>query len=201
VTRWYTGNMRIVALIALGASLVGSTFAATLPRPLPGFTFRTPMGGVIDLTQYKGKVVALEFLLTTCPHCQRCARVLQKMQTEFGPKGFQAIGVATNDMAHMLVPEFMRNFGISFPVGFAQREAAHDFLDHPRNLILYYPNVVFIDRKGMIRAQFLGGDAFFNDEENNVRKQILGLLNDSASAKPGALPPPKTAASKTTKTD
>lgn len=159
---------------------------ADLPRPAPNMTFKLPAGGVIDLAQYRGKVVALEFLITTCPHCQNASQILQKMQDAYGPKGFQALGVATNEMAHMLVPDYVKNFGLRFPVGFAPREQAHEFLQHPMMLIMYVPQLVFIDRKGVIQAQYGGGSDFFKDEEKNVRAKIEEMLKMGSSATPPA---------------
>ncbi len=147
-------------------------------------TFKMPGGGVIDLAQHRGKVVALEFLITTCPHCQKCSQVLQKMQDEYGSKGFQALGVATNEMAHMLVPDYVKNFALRFPVGFAPREQAHEFLQHPLMLIMYVPQLVFIDRKGVINAQYGGGSDFFKEEEKNIRAQLDGMFKETASARP-----------------
>ncbi len=170
----------ILATIGLTAAL--ALQGADLPRPAPNMTFKMPAGGVIDLAQYRGKIVALEFLITTCPHCQKCSQILQKMQDEYGPKGFQALGVATNEMAHMLVPDYVKNFALRFPVGFAPREQAHEFLQHPLMLIMYVPQLVFIDRKGVILSQFAGGSDFFKEEEKNVRGKIEEMLKGTASA-------------------
>jgi peroxiredoxin len=169
----------LCALLSFSMTLA----AADVPRPSPALSFRTPTGATVNLADYKGKVVALEFLITTCPHCQRCSSLLQKMYQEYGPRGFQPIGVATNDMAHMLVPDYVKTYGLQFPVGFAKREVAHEFLQIPLMLIMYVPQLAFIDRQGVIRAQYGGQDKFFQDEENNMRKQIEALLG---AAKPAA---------------
>jgi peroxiredoxin len=150
--------------------------AADIPRAAPAMTFRKVEGGVIDLKQYRGKVVALEFLLTTCPHCQKGSQFLQKMQDEFGPKGFQAVGVAFNEMAHMLVPEYMKNFGIRFPVGFAQREQVYEFLQESTMVPLYAPQLVIIDGQGRIRFRHQG---FREDEEKTIRARIEELVRPS----------------------
>ncbi len=153
---------------------------ADLPRSAPPMTFKMPAGGVIDLAHYRGKVVALEFLITTCPHCQKCSQILQKMQDEYGPKGFQALGVATNEMSHMLVPDYVKNFALRFPVGFAPREQAHEFLQIPTMLNMYVPQLVFIDRNGMIQSQFAGGTDFFKEEEKNIRAKVEEMLTSGA---------------------
>ncbi|MEZ5402824.1 MAG: TlpA disulfide reductase family protein [Bryobacteraceae bacterium] len=176
----------IPGLAAL-STLAGPLSAADIPRPTPAMVFKKPEGGVVDPRQFLGKVVAMEFLITTCPHCQRCSRILQQMQSEYGDKGFQALGVATNEMAHMLVPDYKKNYGVHFPVAWCTREESHAFLQHPAMLIMYVPQLVFIDRKGVIRAQFAGNDKFFTDEERNMRHQIETMLAEKSgsSAAPG----------------
>lgn len=192
-------NLRsVLSFAALGLAAALTLPAADIPRPTPDMKFKMPSGGVIDLNQYRGKVVALEFLITTCPHCQKCSQILQKVQDEYGPKGFQALGVATNEMAHMLVPDYVKNFNLRFPIGFAPREQAHEFLQHPLMLIMYVPQLVFIDRKGVIRSQHAGGSDFFREEEKNIRARVEELLKEPAAAtsKTPAKAPAKPAAAK-----
>ena len=41
-------------------------------------------GQPLHLSQYKGKVVVMAFILTTCSHCQRTTGYLNKLQKELG---------------------------------------------------------------------------------------------------------------------
>lgn len=159
---------------------------ADLPRPVPATTFRTPDGSLIDLAKYKGKVVALEFLLTTCPHCQKCSALLQRMYQQYGPQGLQVVGVATNQMAHMLVNDYRRDLGLTYPVGFTAHETAVEWLQHPVMLTMYMPQLVFIDRNGMVRSQYPGTDKFFLDEEANMRREIEALLKEPVRGQRGS---------------
>jgi hypothetical protein len=45
---------------------------------------------------------------------------------------------------------------------------------------------VFIDRKGVIQAQFQGGSDFFKDEEKNVRAKIEEMLKAPSAAPRGS---------------
>ncbi len=111
-------------------------------------------------------MVAVEFLLTTCPACQEASRLLEKLYREYGPRGFQPIGVAFNDMAMMLVPDYVKDQGPEFSsVGVGTRESVLDFLQHPPMMRMLVPQLVFVDRKGVIRAQYAAGDPFFVDKE------------------------------------
>ena len=184
---------RDLLITATSLAAVLPARAADIPRPAPAVRFKSTLGE-FDVAQFKGKVVGLEFLITTCPHCQKCSQLLQRMYQEYGPRGFQPLGVATNEMAHMLVPDYVKRFGLSFPVGWTPMQVAHEFLQHPVMLTMYVPQLVFIDRKGVIRAQYGGQDKFFQDEEKNMRAQIEMLLKEgSAAGNPG---PKKSAAKK-----
>src|SRR5580658_2006372 len=59
--------------------------AAQIPIPLPD-------GKKITLQQYRGKVVLLAIFSTMCPDCIDNIEMLNRVQKELGPKGFQAIG-------------------------------------------------------------------------------------------------------------
>ncbi len=169
---------------ALLASLVFLPAAATdVPRPASDLTIPLVNGQRIQLNQYKGKVVALEFLLTNCPGCQKCSQTMEKLFREYGSRGFQPVGVAINQMAHLLVPDYIKQFGLSYPVGYGDRDMAVNFLKHPVMLQMMMPQLVVIDRKGVIRAQYGGSDDFFRDEEKNLRQLVEKLLKEGAETK------------------
>ena len=174
--------MRLLHTLAVSILIAGSAAAATVPRPAPEFAVRMPNGSQILLTQYRGKVVLLEFLYTTCPHCQNASKIMNRLQTEYGPKGFQAIGVAFNEMANMLVPDFVRDFNVNYPVGSSPREPITNFLQANDNEALHVPQLVFIDKKGVIRHQSLQQGDAVTATEANMRKMIQELLAEPAPA-------------------
>jgi peroxiredoxin len=157
--------------------------AAEVPRPSPDFAIDMLGGQQIRVSQYKGKVCALAFILTTCPHCQKTVGYLSTMQNEYGPRGFQVLASAIEDMAKMNVPDFIKRFQPPFPVGFSNQNEVQDYLQHPVILRLLMPQLVFIDRKGTIRAQYAGDDKFFGeDQDKNIREQIEALLKEAPAA-------------------
>src|SRR4051794_19355757 len=81
--------------------------AIEVPRRAPEFVIQMPAGGQLLLSQYKGKVIVLEFGQTTCPHCQASSRLLNQLYVEYGSKGFQPLFVGFNDMANMLITDFV----------------------------------------------------------------------------------------------
>jgi len=147
------------AFLALGVSAWASS--APVPRAAKEFDFVEPNGKHTLLSSYKGKVVVIQFLLTTCPHCQAMSRdVLTKLQTELGAKGFQALGVVYNDPdpgSRVTKPEMAQNyfaeFRLNFPIAYASRETILSFIGASVMDRLMFPHVVVVDKKGQIRAQ------------------------------------------------
>src|SRR5262249_37718989 len=147
-------------------------------RPAPEFVIKAP-GGQALLSQYRGKVVLLAFIHTTCPHCQNSVGIISRVQTEYGPKGFQALASAFDELAPQLLPDFLNRFLPTFPVGYTSRQTVNEYLQIPSNVPFNVPVYLFIDKKGVIRAQHPGGSPFFQDEERNIRITIDAMLKDS----------------------
>lgn len=191
----YSLNRRQFLLaIGAGAAAVPALKAAQVPRPAPELALTMVNGQQLLLSKYKGKVIALEFLLTTCPHCQNASVIMEKLYKEYGAKGFQPIGAAFNDMAALLLPDYIARVGATYPIAVAVRDHVTTYIQHPPDQILYVPQLVFIDRNFVIRGQYGGLDTdFFNDEEKNMRNMVESLLKERPKT---AAPARKTAAKK-----
>ena len=145
---------RILASIA-GMALMSTLLfgaSAETARKAPELAFNIPGKPQQLLSQYRGKVVALEFIFTTCPHCQAASRVMTKLQQEYGPKGLQAIDVAVNPNADLLVENFAKDYQVGFPVGWTPQEQMVTFMGFSSSRFVV-PQLVLIDRKGFIHYQ------------------------------------------------
>ena len=179
--------MRFVPAVILTLATFPAASANEIPRPSPAFTILMNGGAPIQVAGYKGKTVVVVFLLTTCPHCQKTVGILSKLQNEYGPRGLQVLGCAIDDMASMYVPEFVKKFQPAFPIGFSQRDPVLAFLQHPVMLRLMMPQLVFIDREQIIRAQYAGDHSIFEgDQEGNLRAVIEPLFVKGAGQKKSA---------------
>ncbi len=187
-------NRILMIVLAVACLTAFPTMGGQIPRKADELVIKSSTGMETLLSKYRGKVVALEFILTTCPHCQQSCKILTKMHHEFGSQGFTPVAVAINEMAHMYITDFVKSFGISFPVGWQVRDNAITFLQHPMMQTMMMPQLTFIDREGMIRSHFAGDGSFFADDlkqEANMREQIKLLLQPSAKKAPTAVPTPK----------
>ena len=149
-------------LLISAVSTASLTAGESAPlRKAPELAFTIPGQGERLLSQYRGKVVALEFILTTCPHCQASSHELTKYQQEMGKRGLQVIDLAINaldDMrkpaeAEQMVAAFRQNFQVGFPVGYVPRAQMLSFLGFSPVDRMVVPQLVLIDRKGFIHYQ------------------------------------------------
>ncbi|HTW65660.1 MAG TPA: TlpA disulfide reductase family protein [Bryobacteraceae bacterium] len=151
-------------------------------RKSPEFVIKFNDGHQMLLSSLKGKVVALLMVHTTCPHCQRTSQAFTDLYKEYGPRGFQPVDAAFNTMANLYVPDFVKNFGIGYPVGFSTPEEVMAYLGY--NIMQRYtvPQIVWIDRKGNIRSQTTAaGDETELYTEGYWRNMIETLLKEPAT--------------------
>lgn len=165
-----------ISLIATAAFAQGNRS----PHPLAPFEATLPDGSKMDLTKYKGKVCVIEFLFTTCPHCAQTAAALTQLNRELGSQGFQPLGVAFNDGAMMLVPEFIRSTGANYPIGVANREKVIAYLGHSVTARLLVPQVMIVDKKGMVRYQSSLDASEHLHDPVKLKQIITDLLKEPA---------------------
>jgi peroxiredoxin len=169
---------RVCALILFAAIALA---IPPVPRKSPEFTIVQPGGKQSLLSSYKGKVVVLGFFSTACIHCQHTAQAFSNLQSAFGAEGFQAVGIAINPESSndSVVKEFKTSFAPNFPIGHSIAESALSYLGISVMERWVYPQVVLIDRKGMIRQQSdaVKGSAELQ-EVVGLRPKIEALLKE-----------------------
>ncbi|HTR35680.1 MAG TPA: hypothetical protein VMH80_07265 [Bryobacteraceae bacterium] len=103
------------------------------------------------------------------------------IQKDLGPKGLEVLEAAVNENADLA--SFQQQFKPPFPVGTISAATALEYIQWPRDKRPLVPFMVFIDRKGVIRAQYTGADSDFFDEskmDQHIRAEIEKLLSEPA---------------------
>ena len=203
--------MRKLLTFAAAALFAASMFAQPLspPRKANEFVIHMADGSQKLLSSYRGKVVVMAFMYTTCTHCQHTAGLLAKIQTEYANKGVQMLGATIDQDAKAGTPGFIKLTGANFPVGYSTPDQAMKFLGGPSEG-WYVPMLAFVDASGMLRSEYIvldpgdvaskfieaqDGDPKKNDP-GSIRKEIDKLLKSSPTA--AKTTPAKTAATKST---
>ena len=160
----------MIAMMPLSAS-------APVPRPSPELRFLDPGGKEVLLSSFKGKVVVVEFLFLRSEHCMRIAQTLNRIYGELGARGFQPIGVVfgpnTNGPA---VGQVVQALKIDYPLGYTSPAQVDAFLGRQGKEVLNIPQVVVIDRTGIIREQNAGQYDTNLEDESTLRPLLIRLL-------------------------
>ena len=142
-------------------------------------------GPPFRLSQFRGKVIALALIHTSCSHCQDLTRLLVPIQKDYQARNVVVVECAFNEDAAMTMPPFFKVFGPNFPVGYTNDAAVKEFLqwNDKKDGILMIPHMVFIDAKGTIVYDHGENDFFGAASDKNIRGVIDKMLGKAPAAK------------------
>jgi thiol-disulfide isomerase/thioredoxin len=152
-------------------------FAAALWLP-PRAVVADERAQLLDLDEYRGKVIVIDFWASWCVPCRRSFPWLDEMQSRYADDGLVVIGVNEDDVA-----EDAEAFLRSFPVGF-RILADRDGELARRFDLLAMPSTYVIDRNGEVAVRHLGFRSSLKDEYEATLKRLLDpavAANDDGS--------------------
>ena len=175
----------VAAIIAVGVVSADFGLAAlptAMPRKSPEFVISEPSGKTILLSSFIGKVVMIEFFFIKSPKCLDLVKTMNKLNQELGPRGFQPVAIAFpapgSDANGPLVDYLVQYFKLTYPVGYTNKDSVDSYLGRTETEVLRIPQVVVIDRSGVIRAQNGSKEDPALEDENSLRSLIDGLLDE-----------------------
>ena len=131
------------------------------------FTLKDVNGADVKLTDYKGKVVLLNFWATWCGPCKLEIPEFVEAYHRYRDKGFVILGVLSeDDPSPQELQGFMSEFKMNYPV-FRQ----HEQLDAAFGPLWGLPTSFIIDRQGAICTKHMGAVS-----KEMLDREIKGLL-------------------------
>jgi thiol-disulfide isomerase/thioredoxin len=117
----------------------------------PDFELQTLDGNNLKLSDLRGKAVLLNFWATYCGPCKIEMPWFVELQKEYGPQGFQIVGVAMDDASTEDIAKFAKEMGVNYPILLGKESVGESY-----GGVNALPTTFFLDRDGKIIAREFG---------------------------------------------
>jgi thiol-disulfide isomerase/thioredoxin len=162
---------RILKGLAVAVVCASAAMSASSSGPAPGFTLSGRGGKNIDLAQFKGQVVMINFWATWCTPCRKEMPLLEDIYKKYKPMGFTMLAVNVEPdpkAAEAWLGKLSKP--VTFPVAFDVDSKVSKLYK-----VVGMPTTVFVDRKGNVRAVH---KSYKDGDENFYLTQIRSLLKE-----------------------
>ncbi len=148
--------------------LIGCSKKAEVPAgSSPQFSLKGIDNNQINLSDYKGRVVLIDFWATWCPPCRATIPVIERLYARYKDKGFVVLGLSVADS-----PDAVRSFRdankMQYPIAMADDKT--EKLYGVRGI----PSMFLLDKDGRIVEHITGYDetleSFLDDKINSLLK-------------------------------
>jgi peroxiredoxin len=164
---------RFARLAVCAATLVALSVPALAlapQKPAPQFSLAARGGKTVNLAQYKGQVVMINFWATWCGPCRQEMPLLEDIYKKYKPMGFTLVGVNVEPDAKSAEAWLAKQKPVSFPIAFDTDSKVSKMYN-----VAGMPSTVFVDRKGNIRIMHKG---YKPGDENIYLTQIRSMLKE-----------------------
>lgn len=111
----------------------------------PDFELAALDGNHVKLSSLRGKAVLLNFWATYCGPCKVEMPWFVELQKEYGPQGFQIVGVAMDDASTDDIASFAKEMGVNYPILLGKEAVGLSY-----GGVNVLPTTFFLDRQGKL---------------------------------------------------
>ena len=160
----------LIFLIALASSGMYSNDARAVGEAAPDISLRDIDGVLVNLSDYEGQVVLINFWATWCQPCQVEMPHLQQMYTDFADQGFVVLSISIDEArSASMVKPLIRSYGYTFPV-LLDRDTSVVSVYNPSKIL---PYTALLDREHRIQVVHQG---YNPGDEVGLRAEVEALL-------------------------
>jgi thiol-disulfide isomerase/thioredoxin len=145
---------RILILIAVLFCVFSFISSCKKPSPtseLPDVKLKDLNGGTVDLAQFHGKPVIINFWATWCGPCRFEIPMMNELYRKYSPKGLVIVGISTDDEGASIVKPFLKELPIEYTLYLKGNDTEEKF-----GGIWALPTTIFFDKNGKQVDKFLG---------------------------------------------
>ena len=134
----------------------------------PNFSLKDVNGQVVKLSDYKGKVVLLNFWATWCGPCKIEIPWFKEFETSYKNQGFAVLGVAMDDDGWEAVKPYLADKAVNYRVVVGNEQVSMLYGD-----VESLPTTFVIDREGRIASTHVGLISK-GDYANEIKQLLTG---------------------------
>ena len=134
---------------------------------VPGFTLQSADGGNVKLSEFRGKVVLINYWATWCGPCRQELPELDKIHKQFSAKGFTMLGINIDNKPKNAI-KMLKRLKIKFPVVFDPKKKVSEQMN-----VDAMPFTILVDQSGVARYVHRG---YVSGDENKYRSEIKKVL-------------------------
>lgn len=148
-----------------------TTFPMPPLKPDPEMGWSLPNGDRVRLSDYRNKILVLDFYATWCAPCRASIPRLKALQQKFGPAGLEIVGLNVGGPDDRVkVADFARELGIAYPLGFPDKSLTDLFLSDDQTI----PQTFVFGRDGQMAKRFIGYQESTGVELEKVIESAVG---------------------------
>ena len=136
-------------------------------KKAPEFELKDASGRTVRLSDYKGKIVVLDFWATWCGPCKAEIPWLNELSKKYEAEGVVVLGISMDEDRWDAVKPFMEKVPMSYPVLMGTRRVAYLYGD-----VEGLPVAFFVDREQRVAAIHAGAAS-----RKSVEQVIKALLS------------------------
>lgn len=150
VNKIYKGEQQLSEQIKIQQKNLNKSAEEFLNKPAPEFEFATLDGKKTKLSDYKGKVILLDFWGTWCAPCVAEIPNLKKVYDEFKNKNFEMISISSDAFIKQFDKDKLREFTQNKKMDWIQVLDDVDQRIHKLYKINSWPSLFLINEKGVV---------------------------------------------------
>lgn len=168
------GSMVLFSACSDSQSVRASAKSEKDRKPAPNFTLKDANGKSVSLSDYKGKVVLLNFWATWCGPCGLEIPWFEEFEQQYKSQGFAVLGVSMDDDGWPAVKPYMEEHKINYRV-----LLGNDSVSQLYGGLDALPTTFIIDREGNIAYPHVG--LIGKNEYLNEIQSLLDVKPTNAS--------------------